>query len=261
MTRRKNSRGKQVAEVNEAKGLQMKKFFLATVSVLALTSASRSADLAGRAFAYAPNTVPAWTGGYWGVRGGVARHDAAFNDLACVPACGTISGSKTGGTIGTFLGYNWQYSSFVYGLEGDWSWIGAKTTATMGTFFLTDRSYNIDWVATIRGRAGLAVDATLLYVTGGVAIGHVKNSIASFDPGAPPFSSFRQDKTKVGWTAGAGVEHLFSPHWTARAEFRFVDLGTSSVVCTQGNPILCPTYRGEFSNTLLTGTVGLAYKF
>ena len=158
-----------------------------------------------------------------------------------------------------------QHGSFVYGVEGDWSWLGAK--ATNDTFSpLGDggvvTSLDVSWLATVRGRAGLALDATLLYVTGGVAFGKVKNSVVGLFGDGSVFSSFVQDDTKVGWTAGVGVEHMFSPHWTARAEFRYVDLGKTKVSCTETAIIDCASnYRGEFSNTLLLGMGGLDYKF
>jgi hypothetical protein len=62
---------------------------------------------------------------------------------------------------------------------------------------------------------------------------------------------------------------MFDSHWTLRGEFRYVDLGRSNGQChdagigggfcaafgTGGN------YRGEFSNALMIGTVGVGYKF
>ena len=243
----------------------MKKILLATVSMLALSTTVRAADLPAKARTYAPDPIPLWTGGYIGIQGGVTRHDASFNDLGCTFTCATHEGSETGGTIGGLLGYNWQRGTFVYGLEGDWGWIGAKATSEISSspFFSAESSFDVNWVATIRGRAGLAVDATLLYLTGGIAFGHVKNSFTSFGSSGV-FADFTHNQTKVGWTAGIGVEHMFGPHWTARAEFRYVDLGTTDVACTQGvgNPI-CEAlgYRGEFSNTLMQGLVGLTYKF
>ena len=77
-------------------------------------------------------------------------------------------------------------------------------------------------------------------------------------------ASFTQNQTKVGWTAGVGVEHMFSRHWTARAEFRYVDLGKTNVAsssATDFNDCISLAYRGDFSNTLKLGLVGLAYKF
>lgn len=69
---------------------------------------------------------------------------------------------------------------------------------------------------------------------------------------------------KVGWTAGVGIEHVFSPHWTACAEFRYVDFGKTNIACASAKDFAgCVSlgYRGDFSNTLKLGLVGLAYRF
>ncbi len=70
-----------------------------------------------------------WAGGYLGIQGGAAQNYALFGDSDCFfSRCPLIDHRKTGGTVGGLLGYNWQHGSFVYGVEGDWSWIGAKTS-------------------------------------------------------------------------------------------------------------------------------------
>jgi outer membrane immunogenic protein len=120
-------------------------------------------------------------------------------------------------------------------------------------------------LATLRGRAGLAFSSTLLYVTGGLAVGHVNNSIDVTGVGLNSGNAaFTQNQTKVGWTAGVGAEYMLSPHWTARAEFRYVDLGKTNVACnsaTDFDNCVSSGYRGDFSNTLKLGLVGLNYKF
>jgi outer membrane immunogenic protein len=233
-------------------------------------SSGRTADWA-QARAYAPPSVPIWAGGYLGIQGGIAHHDALFNDSDGFTSVGLDDQNKTGGTVGGLLGYNWQQGSFVYGVEGDWSWIGARTNQFIPTIggggVSLSTSYDVNWLATLRGRAGLAFDATLAYVTGGAAVGHVKNSADAIGTGilnSGQVASFTQKQTKVGWTAGVGVEHMFSQHWTARAEFRYVDLGKTNVACssaTNFNQCVASGYRGDFSNTLKLGLVGLNYKF
>jgi outer membrane immunogenic protein len=217
--------------------------------------------------AHVPLSVPIWAGGYLGIQGGIAHHDAFFNNKDNFANSDLDEGKKTGGTVGGLLGYNWQQGSFIYGVEGDWNWIGATAARNFFVNFGNDpasSSYDVDWLATLRGRVGLAFDSTLVYVTGGVAFGHVKDSFEVTSATSARLASFTQNKTKVGWTAGVGVEHMFSPHWTARAEFRYVDLGTTAVACssaTNFNGCVSFGYRGTFSNTLKLGLVGLAYKF
>jgi len=236
----------------------MKKIFLATVSVLALSRAAFAADLETKAPRYQAPPPAYWTGSYLGIQGGFVRQDGSLNPFDDFGALQPRNESKLGGTVGAVLGYNWQVGNFVYGLEGDWNWLGGKA-ATDGVF--TRTSFGADWVATARGRAGLAVDATLLYLTGGLAFGHAKDNETVFDRfTGVPIESFSQNATKVGWTVGAGIEQKLSANWSAKAEFRYVDLGSSTVSCTSGTNN-CAGYRGEFSNKLMMGLVGLNYKF
>ena len=209
-------------------------------------------------------------GGYLGIQGGIAHHDTFFDDSDASTGVGNSSlfdQRKTGAIGGGLLSYNWQQGSFIYGVEVDWNWIGARTARNFVVNFGNESvssSFDVDWLATLRGRAGLAFDSTLVYVTGGVAFGHVKDSFEVKGANSADLASFTQNKTKVGWTAGVGVERMFSRHWTARAEFRYVDLGTTTVACssaTNFNQCVSLAYRGEFSNTLKLGLVGLAYKF
>jgi outer membrane immunogenic protein len=252
----------------------MKKFFLSTVSALALAHGASAADLPSRAppATYkappAPVVVPTWTGFYLGIQGGVVDHRGRFtdvDDLTFAPAPGAqFQSSKTGGIFGINAGYNFQTGSFVFGLEGDWSWLGAKAGATiLAPNLPTVTTFDVPWLATARARVGLAVDATLFYVTGGVAFGQVKNSASIFaGPGTTNLrGAFSQDTTKVGWTVGGGIEHMFTRNWTVRAEVRYVDLGHSTVNCGVPCNAGIGTYRGEFRNSLFMGLVGVDFKF
>ncbi|HEY6381199.1 MAG TPA: hypothetical protein VIY07_05285, partial [Pseudolabrys sp.] len=79
----------------------MKRFLLATVSMVALTSATRAADMPAT-----PAPVADWTGIYLGIQGGAVRRDA-LADLGFLGF--RLDGSNTGGTAGAVLGYNWQH--------------------------------------------------------------------------------------------------------------------------------------------------------
>ncbi len=59
------------------------------------------------------------------------------------------------------------------------------------------------------------IDRYLLYGTGGVAFGNIKNAGAS--------------ATKTGWTLGAGIEAALTSNVTGRLEYRYTDLGSASV--------------------------------
>lgn len=230
----------------------MKKVLLATVSVLALETAALAA----------PPTPMTWTGFYVGAQGGFAASRGTFTPLGPNIPVNLVLGqgfsaNDTGAVLGLLGGYNYQMGNYVFGVEGDWNWVGAKASSAISAAgFTTTTAFDVRWLATVRGRLGFTTGATLFYVTGGVAFADVNNSSFSLIPGGTN-TDIVDNTTRVGWTVGGGIEYMFAPHWTARVEGRYIDLGKSSFtyVNTAG------TYRGEFRNSLVTGLLGLAYKF
>ena len=238
----------------------MKKFLLATTSVLALAHAATAADLPARVpvKAPAPVVVPVatWTGFYLGIQGGAVSHRGRFDDTS--PNDGIFENfreTKVGGTFGGYAGFNVQQGGFIFGLEADGSWVGAKATTSRTIGFDVDASFDVRWLATGRGRFGVAYARTLFYVTGGVAAGNVKNSVQL----VPAGSIISESKTRIGWVAGGGIEHMIASNWTIRAEGRYVDLGRSDTAC--GSISGCGTYSGTFKNSMIQGLVGVGLKF
>jgi outer membrane immunogenic protein len=250
----------------------MRKYFLATVSVLTLNCGAQAADMPVKAPAR-PAVAPVnWAGWYVGLQGGMVDHDGKFYDSngfltgAFGDPAEKYTASNLGAMFGGHVGYNIQRDRLVFGLEADFSGIWAKADATAPSPPAepgSPLSFDVKWLATVRGRAGTTItDTTLLYLTGGVAFGRVENSV-TLGGGIGGSPSMVSDETKIGWTIGGGIEHMVAPNWTLRAEARYVDLGKSSADCspaTNGSCINFP-YRGEFSNTLLMGLVGLSLRF
>ena len=74
--------------------------------------------------------------------------------------------------------------------------------------------------------------------------------------GVPVDPSATVDRT--GWTAGAGIEWAFAPHWSANVEYNYYDFGTKSMVLTG------PTNRINISglkDTIHAATIGVNYRF
>jgi outer membrane immunogenic protein len=217
----------------------MKRSLLASVSVLALTVSASAAP-----------PLPMWTGFYLGVNAGAAWHKSSYDLVDVVPEELTGSKSQLGGTVGGQLGYNWQLQNYVLGIEGDLNWVGSKVSLDNSVFTGSNYSSKLTWLSTIRGRAGTLVDPqTLLYLTGGLAVGGVQND-TNISGG------FSDHKTKAGWTFGGGVERMLTSHWTAKAEALYVDLGSSSV---QG--FFGAGYTGRFTNTAVLARFGVNYKW
>jgi outer membrane immunogenic protein len=173
------------------------------------------------------------------------------------PAAGVASAAlatasfpvKSSGFIGGGqIGYNYQFAnSFVVGLEADIQGIAASnrthsvfSQAPVAGFPANpidqtlSSSRGQSYLGTVRGRLGFTITPTLLvYGTGGLAYGQTNSTTSitqAFEnaPGVPnPFSSFGTfSNTRVGWTAGGGLEWLFAPNWSVKAEYLYYDLGS-----------------------------------
>jgi outer membrane immunogenic protein len=189
----------------------MKKLLLAGVGLIALGVGSASAADIQRRAAPAPVYVaPAynWSGAYIGINGGGGFGRSDFGAPLSAGAFNT-SGAVVGGTIG----YNWQFSPWVLGLEGDIDWSSIRGSGNCGGFSCDVRN---NWLATARGRVGYAWDRFMPYVTGGAAFGDIRTSVAGLGSSTT---------TKTGWTAGGGVEFAIAGPWTAKVEYLRVDLG------------------------------------
>jgi outer membrane immunogenic protein len=184
-----------------------------------------------------------WTGFYIGINGGGAWGTA---DWDAIPGSFDTSGGMVGGTVG----YNWQTGPWVLGLEGDADWANIEGSSTAGTCAGLACKTENNFLATVRGRLGYAFDRVLPYITGGLAVGNIKNSY-------PGFTTV--DETNAGWTIGGGVEFAFAPNWSAKVEYLHVDLG--DVSCTAGTACFV---AGTGNTVTLTEEVvrgGINYRF
>ncbi len=77
-------------------------------------------------------------------------------------------------------------------------------------------------------------DRTLVYATGGLAYGEVKNSAVQAATG----DNYSIDKTAVGYVLGGGVEYKIGGAWSVKGEYQYINLGKND-----------PTFGGVgFSN-------------
>ena len=83
--------------------------------------------------------------------------------------------------------------------------------------------HKLNWFGTTRARAGLATGSVLSYVTGGVAYGGIETGVST------PAASLTNSTTKTGWTWGTGVEAALGGNWTAKAEYLYINFGSTGV--------------------------------
>ena len=146
--------------------------------------------------AAAPFSAYNWNGAYVGLNLGYQFGKA------------TNWGAEPNGFAGGLqAGYNWQSGQWVFGAETDLQLSGADDT-------FAGYKFSNPWFGTLRGRAGIAMNNVLLYLTAGLAYGR----------GRVEFAGLSESHAHVGWTLGLGVEVALTQNWSARAEFLYVDL-------------------------------------
>ncbi len=179
----------------------MKSWIYATSAMALLVSGSAfAADLrmAPPPAPMAPLPVFTWTGFYLGGDvGGAWTTDKLTESTTAIvpPRTGSATLDSSGVIGGAHIGYNWQVTNWVFGLEGDFDGTSLKKTGNClvedagvgnlapGTCFPqtsvgTSHAFStqLPWQASIRGRIGYAFNNVLVYATGGVAFADIKTS-------------------------------------------------------------------------------------
>ena len=158
-----------------------------------------------------------------------------------------------GFTGGVKAGANFQSGSFVYGAEADF-----ELSSIDGTFIddiqhlgRGDDSYA--WQASLRARAGFAMDRMMIYGTGGLAAARIKNVYTLVPYGI----SEAIEGTRYGWTAGAGVDYAVTDNVIAGFEYRYTRFNEFTNVSTVAFPGISGTQEPSSNSIKLT----LSYKF
>ena len=215
--------------------------------------------LSGLTQAQTPKTPFDWSGFYIGGNIGgnwVDYSGDGFSDslnTRLPPGPNTIlvaSTSAFDSKSGAFLGggqagYNQQFfGHFVLGLEGDFDGTPSSATkslfvpAPMGSGFSVQRTFESNWIASARLRAGLAYDRFLFYATGGGALSDVNVRATDSYPPTGLFISSESQKTVAGWTAGLGAEWGVRKGVSVGLEYRHSGFGRDTYGSGSFGPIL-----------------------
>jgi outer membrane immunogenic protein len=197
-----------------------------------------------------------WSGFYIGVNGGYGwSTQRTYNFTVDNPTGPKINGGFGGGQIG----YNWQMNNFVLGAEADFEGSGIRGSVLDVNFGDTMQT-KVDYFGTVRGRAGLAFSTALVYVTGGFAYGHVNTSVSG---PALIGSPYNLDRISTGYTLGGGFEYAFTPAWSVKGEYQYVDLGKNDPVNAAGVRFtaLAPPTTNVNRTAFNTVRIGLNYRF
>jgi outer membrane immunogenic protein len=243
---------------------------------------------------------PGWSGLYIGLHvghGSRPHRQTSFdpNDPAAAAFVDVSTPSISPGTLdlagllgGVQAGYNWQIGSrWIAGVEADFALphvedaiAASYTTATLSAVS-SSASEEVKWFGTLRGRLGyLLTDNLMLFGTGGLAYGRVEQdafitNLSQLSIGILPAPQFTCAPVAIcfagsardislGWTLGGGFEYALDGHWRVKADYLYVNLGSTDYAIQT----LYPNGGGVASFTVRSGDaefhlarIGLNYRF
>jgi outer membrane immunogenic protein len=271
------------------------KILPAVIAWAALVMPTAAANMPVKAPIKSPAPAPSrgfsWGGCYLGGNGGYGWGDGGANlvvpgdagsaffygsGIAAGGLPAAIPFSEHGFLAGDQIGCNYQlYPAIVAGIEADFDGgnVGGSSFSTSNAPTLTPGAFlassTLHWLSTVRGRLGWTpYDNWLVYATGGVAFGSVRNTYNLAFPVVGDFFASSQTDSRTGAVWGAGLEWAFYRNWSLQAEFLHYNLGTATDLLTPGGRDIAFIAAGAFAlasnNFPLSGNIfrlGLNYKF
>jgi outer membrane immunogenic protein len=193
--------------------LALSPFLLPAGAAVAQSLPDEVKPIGGMSYPYnliVPNYVEkpqlsSWEGFYW-------KPSLGYNTLS-FDGGGNRLRDADGITLGASGGYDFRYENFIFGPTADLSYdfLYGENSHIDGE---SGYSGHVDFDGSVGGRVGyLLFDRTLIYATGGYAFADlsVKNR------------SFSDSNMLSGWTAGGGIEYLWSNSNSLRFEYRRVE--------------------------------------
>jgi outer membrane immunogenic protein len=210
-----------------------------------------------------PAPVPppfSWTGFYIGGNVGAGWSERTVNDdLFGVD----ITNQGNGATLigGGQVGFNYQISNVVLGVEADFDWASNNNNTGNGAVIAGDTfqvTSNNTWITTLAGRLGYAADRFLFYVKGGG--GWIGNSGFTVTNVTTNTSVITSGATDSGWLIGGGGEWAFNDNWSARIEYDYLGLNNRSLTVAPTVPVIGGDVFTLHDRNVQMVTVGVNYR-
>jgi len=194
---------------------------MAGSALVAVGTAALAADLpqypSSRTYDPAPPPVASMPWAGWQI-GALIGYGVADTDLTA--AAGTADFDADGVLGGVLAGWSWQSGDFVYGFEGDWVWGDMTDSQAFGANRV---NASLDWMAEVRGRAGVLLAPELLL------FGMVGYAWADMDLPVTGAGGGSGSENFSGWQFGGGLEYRFDSNWSTRLDYLYTDLDSESV--------------------------------
>ena len=156
-----------------------------------------------------------WDGWFFGGQVGLTGHTATYEDRDYDWYSHSQDFESVSGSLGVQLGYNIVDNSQLTGFVADLSFLGNSTETIYSSDVIV--ANDVNYLATLRGRAGLAVENTMVYVTGGLAFAGFDRSWTEFNDVDDTWPDLGADK--LGVVLGFGVERAINNRWSISGEY------------------------------------------
>ena len=244
----------------------MKSFTNKLLATAAVTAILSFAPIANNAHAKGWHADDLWHGFYLGNHMGWAQFD---NDLTHLSPAARAGSQVLNGSLGSNdfagglqAGINHQIGVLVVGVEADITFTTMKDDVDFfvpGAPGITNTFRDeVDYVGTVRGRVGTAVNNAVIYFTGGLGFGQIDHQIEQRATGLAP-SNAEDASSGLGYALGGGGEmHLgtvMGLPMSAKVEYLYIDLEDSTLT-SAGGPAFAPSTT-NYSNQLNQVRVGV----
>jgi len=231
---------------------------LATAASVFLANGANAADVTPTS----PDTD--WSGIYFGVHAGFGQanlegvfdSDQSDREDKVLGDDFDLNGVLGGGQVG----YNYQTGSWVLGVEGDFSFLNYSQTVEDQDDEdpATDHvDASVDWLGSVRARAGIAVGTALIYGTGGIAFASGEWNACDCDDSEPVEGS--ADLSPIGFVAGGGIEVALGEAWSLRTEGLYYGFNEDQDTSDLNDDSAEDDFAGI--DDVWVGRIGINYRF
>lgn len=236
---------------------------------LAFATPASAADLPVAPAYYPPKVFPPpaiynWTGIYIGGNVGADlladRITQAGPNALGTALTGAANSSPVGIIGGGEIGANYQFSTWVVGVEGTFSGTNTSGSGRVTNTAGSSNSFTSapQWLATATGRLGFAANDWLFYGKFGAAIMHTEYTETILGAGGAATGSSALNDNRTGFVAGAGIEYALTENLSARAEYDFFGFGSKTYnFSTPGTAVVPASIRSSLNEL----TFGVNYRF
>jgi len=216
--------------------MRLSKSLIATtvLSLLNVGPPATAADLVAKARPVVATAAPSWSGVYFGGQAGYSWANASYTHINTSGFAESMSFHPTSAIGGAHAGLQGQWGSWLLGVEGTFNWTSLDELLTSVLRPPAFKTFELDGIGTVVGKAGYAANSWLFYVKGGWATAKIRTEGTNPTTAVTAASQLWEN----GWTVGGGVDRLVAANWVVGIDVNYYKIGFDrSAIATNGGAV------------------------